>query len=159
MADHCQFPHCVVPSEEGCGAGEPDHRKCHHWKIGQLRSECQKYREILLAFVDVGDVRAEAPGMLSVLYRMQQNVCQEDGQSIAITIRALEFLLETEPMSQGDADESDDELNMGLNLALLVMRMAAALKKNDPDNPLAATALNYLKRIGSMSPMRDAGHG
>ena len=62
-------------------------------------------------------------------------------------------------VSPGDADESDNELNMGLNLALLVARMAAALKKNDPDNQLAATALNYLERIGSMSPMRDASHG
>jgi hypothetical protein len=99
MTDHCQFPHCVVPSEEGCGAGEPDHRECHHWQIGQLRSKCQKTREILMALVGVDNVRDEVPGMLSVLYGVQQSVHpkSDDAASVAVSIRALEFLRDTEP--------------------------------------------------------------
>lgn len=110
MTDHCQFPHCVVPSEEGCGAGEPDHRECHHWQIGQLRNECQKTREILMALVGVDDVRDEVPGMLSVLYGVQQSVHPEsdDAASVAVSIRALEFLRDTE-----QAHNTDEAVGVG----------------------------------------------
>ena len=99
MADHCPFPNCFEPECIGCHAGEPDHKKCHHWQIGQLRNECQKTREILLSLVGVDDVRNQVPGMLSVLYSVQQSVHLEsdDAASVAVSIRALEFLRDTEP--------------------------------------------------------------
>ena len=106
MTDHCQFHNCFHPEDIGCHAGEPDHKKCHHWQIGQLRNECQKTREILMALMGVDDVRDEVPGMLSVLYGVQQSVHpkSDDAASVAVSIRALEFLRDTEPTR--DTDEA-----------------------------------------------------
>lgn len=114
MTDHCQFRNCFRPEGIGCHAGELDHKKCHHWQIGQLRNECQKTREILLALAGVEDVRADVPGMLSVLYRMQQSVNPADGPSIAVTIRVLEFLRDTEPaQTDGPPDTADEVVGVG----------------------------------------------
>lgn len=103
LIDHCERVGCVVPSDEGCCAGEPDHRKCVHWQIGHARNECQETRKILLALVGVSDVLAEVPGMLSVLYSVQQSVHPEsdDAASVAVTINALDFLRKTEPRPDG----------------------------------------------------------
>lgn len=99
MTDHCQFHNCFHPEDIGCHAGEPDHKKCHHWQIGQLTAECQKSREIMREMLGIDSVAVDGPALRDLLYSMQSQVdpTSDDAASVAISICAVEHLLRYEP--------------------------------------------------------------
>ena len=106
MTDHCQFHNCFHPEDIGCHAGEPDHKKCHHWQIGQLTALCKKYRKTLLLLCGVDDVAAEVPEMLGAFRSVRiDRLDDAEAMNLRAVIAALEFLLETEPAAGGAPSE------------------------------------------------------
>ena len=63
------------------------------------------------------------------------------------------------PTSQQNEPQSEPDNNRTVvvdDLSMLVRRLAHSLKKANPDNELASQALDYLRRKGLNTPMREA---